>query len=93
MTTQTTRGLFISFEGVDGAGKTTQVERLAEFWRARGREVVVTREPGGTELGTRIRQLLLHGAEPIAPRTEALLFAADRAQHVAQVVRLSLIHI
>ena len=90
MTTQTTRGLFISFEGVDGAGKTTQVERLAEFWRARGREVVVTREPGGTELGTRIRQLLLHGAEPIAPRTEALLFAADRAQHVAQVVRPAL---
>ena len=90
MATQTTRGLFISFEGVDGAGKTTQVERLAEFWRARGREVVVTREPGGTELGTRIRQLLLHGAEPIAPRTEALLFAADRAQHVAQVVRPAL---
>ena len=90
MTTQTPRGLFISFEGVDGAGKTTQVERLAEFWRARGREVVVTREPGGTELGTRIRQLLLHGAEPIAPRTEARLFAADRAQHVAQVVRPAL---
>ena len=90
MATPTTRGLFISFEGVDGAGKTTQVERLAEFWRARGREVVVTREPGGTELGTRIRQLLLHGAEPIAPRTEALLFAADRAQHVAQVVRPAL---
>ncbi len=90
MATPTTRGLFISFEGVDGAGKTTQVERLAEFWRARGREVVVTREPGGTELGTRIRQLLLHGAEPIAPRSEALLFAADRAQHVAQVVRPAL---
>ena len=90
MATQTTRGLFISFEGVDGAGKTTQVERLAEFWRARGREVVVTREPGGTELGTRIRQLLLHGAEPIAPRTEALLFAADRAQHVSEVVRPAL---
>ena len=90
MATQTPRGLFISFEGVDGAGKTTQVERLAGFWRARGREVVVTREPGGTELGTRIRRLLLHGAEPIAPRAEALLFAADRAQHVAQVVRPAL---
>lgn len=52
-------GVFISFEGVDGAGKTTQVERLAQFWQERGREVVVTREPGGTSLGKRIRELLL----------------------------------
>lgn len=78
--------VFIAFEGGDGAGKSTQVAALAGWLRARGREVVVTREPGGTELGVRIRELLLHGGE-VAPRAEALLFAADRAQHVAAVVR------
>lgn len=84
-------GTFISFEGVDGAGKTTQVARLADFWRARGREVVVTREPGGTALGAGLRRMLLEtGDEPIAARAEALLFAADRAQHVARVVRPAL---
>ncbi|KFF31621.1 dTMP kinase [Bifidobacterium bombi] len=130
-------GLFISFEGVDGAGKTTQVQRLRDYAEAQGREVVVTREPGGTALGCSLRELLLQerdtgdvgdtagcaiggcgggrsdcgvavgagggvalgkggvadGAEgrkvdtaDIAPRTEALLFAADRAQHVAEVI-------
>ncbi|KFI63248.1 dTMP kinase [Bifidobacterium cuniculi] len=82
------QGTFISFEGVDGAGKTTQVGLLADWWRARGREVVVTREPGGTALGTRLRALLL-GADadvPIDARAEALLFAADRAQHAAEVI-------
>ncbi|NEG55361.1 dTMP kinase [Bifidobacterium platyrrhinorum] len=105
-------GLFISFEGVDGVGKTTQVERLRAALEAAGREVVVTREPGGTPLGRAIRRLLLHGvpadeaesgarnatggkaakAAPadIAPRAEALLFAADRAQHVAEVIRPAL---
>lgn len=81
-------GTFISFEGVDGAGKTTQVALLADWWRERGREVVVTREPGGTALGTRLRALLL-GADadvPIDARAEALLFAADRAQHAAEVI-------
>ena len=87
-------GLFISFEGVDGVGKTTQVERLRDYLEAAGREVVVTREPGGTALGGSLRQLLLRepgdaaeadGAD-IAPRAEALIFAADRAQHVAEVV-------
>ena len=77
-------GLFISFEGVDGAGKTTQVNLLADYLRALGREVVVTREPGGTALGTQIR------AMEISPRTEALLFAADRAQHVSEVIRPAL---
>ena len=80
-------GLFVSFEGVDGVGKTTQVERLHAYLEAQGRTVVVTREPGGTALGKAIRQLLLHGVDggavDIAPRAEALLFAADRAQHVA----------
>ena len=88
------QGIFISFEGVDGVGKTTQVERLREYCEARGREVVVTREPGGTPLGATIRQLLLNGvpqsSADIAPRAEALLFAADRAQHVAEVIRPAL---
>lgn len=82
-------GMFVSFEGVDGVGKSTQVERLKQYAGERGREVVVTREPGGTTLGTSLRQLLLHGGD-IAPRAEALLFAADRAQHVAEVIRPAL---
>lgn len=85
MTAHAPTGLFVSFEGVDGAGKTTQVKRLRTYLTERGRTVVVTREPGGTELGVQLRQILLHGGD-IAPRTEALLFAADRAQHVAQVI-------
>ena len=86
------QGTFISFEGVDGVGKTTQVERLRAYIEAQGRECVVTREPGGTTLGVAIRRMLLHGVDAddagsdIAPRTEALLFAADRAQHVAEVI-------
>lgn len=85
-------GLFISFEGVDGAGKTTQVNLLADYLRTLGREVVVTREPGGTALGTQIRAMLLtaNPDEEISSRTEALLFAADRAQHVSEVVRPAL---
>lgn len=83
-------GRFITLEGGDGAGKTTQAELLEEWLRARGLEVVRTREPGGTSLGRQLRELLLHGDEPIDPRAEALLYAADRAQHVAQVVRPAL---
>ncbi|WP_054953018.1 dTMP kinase [Flaviflexus massiliensis] len=82
-------GKFISFEGGDGAGKTTQIGKLAERLEAAGTEVVVTREPGGTELGLAIRQALLHG-EDLSPRTEALLYAADRAHHIATVVRPAL---
>ena len=88
------QGIFISFEGIDGVGKTTQVERLRAYVEAQGRECVVTREPGGTVLGVAIRKLLLGGVEgsdvDIAPRAEALLFAADRAQHVAEVIRPAL---
>lgn len=88
------QGIFISFEGIDGVGKTTQVERLRAYVEAQGRECVVTREPGGTVLGVAIRELLLGGVEDsdadIAPRAEALLFAADRAQHVAEVIRPAL---
>lgn len=78
-------GLFISFEGIDGVGKSTQVTMLRNYLEARGLEVVTTREPGGTRLGRSLRELLLHG-ESVAPRAEALLFAADRAQHVAQII-------
>ncbi|MDF7664404.1 dTMP kinase [Bifidobacterium sp. ESL0763] len=89
-----TSGVFVSFEGVDGVGKTTQVGRLKDYAEGLGYEVVVTREPGGTPLGAALRQLLLHGVSgddaDIAPRAEALLFAADRAQHVAEVVRPAL---
>lgn len=70
-------GLFVVVEGGDGAGKSTQAGLLAAWLREQGREVVATREPGGTGLGTRLRELLLHGQD-VAPRAEALLFAADR---------------
>ena len=84
------RGLFISLEGIDGVGKSTQVERLAEFFRAQGRTVLTTFEPGGTDLGQEIRHLLLHRKGDVAPRSEALLFAADRAHHVATKIRPAL---
>lgn len=85
----TQRAPFIVFEGGDGAGKTTQIERLVEHLRALGRTVVTTREPGGTPLGADLRRLVLHG-DHVAPRAEALVFAADRAHHVATVVRPAL---
>ena len=85
-----TRGKFITFEGGEGAGKTTQVARLAERLRAGGIETVVTREPGGTPLGESIRDVVL-GASP-EPVTELLLFAAARAEHVAKVIRPALAH-
>lgn len=83
-------GLFISVEGIDGVGKSTQIGMLAEFLTEQGREVVRTLEPGGTELGQEIRHLLLHRKGDVAPRAEALLYAADRAHHVATKVRPAL---
>lgn len=111
-------GLFVSFEGVDGVGKSTQALRLRDYLRGLGYRVTMTREPGGTPLGAIVRGLLLHGvdgvrlagpddgaaphdvsddaasddapAADISPRTEALLYAADRAQHVAEVIRPAL---
>src|SRR5215211_6016288 len=77
--------MFVTFEGLDGSGKSTQAELLAEGLRACGREVVLTREPGGTELGERIRELLLAGGE-VSPWAEAALFAAARAQLVDEVI-------
>ncbi|KGN32063.1 thymidylate kinase [Knoellia sinensis KCTC 19936] len=80
------QGLFIAFEGGDGAGKSTQVRLLAGALEELGREVVVTRQPGGTDLGAEIRNLVLHG-DHVSPRAEALLFAADKAHHVDQLIR------
>ena len=82
-------GYFISFEGVDGVGKSTQVRRLERYLGSAGYDVLVTREPGGTAIGEQIRSILLHG-EDESPRTEALLYAASRAQHVAQKIRPAL---
>ena len=85
------RGLFIVFEGGDGAGKSTQVARLAEWLSGQGRDVVVTFEPGDSLVGQRIRELVLNPATgEIAPRAEALLFTADKAHHVYEVVEPAL---
>jgi len=83
-------GLFITLEGGDGAGKSTQMGALTEWLRQRGHAVVQTREPGGTELGLELREIILHRRGYIAPRAEALLYAADRAHNVATVVRPAL---
>lgn len=82
--------MFISFEGIDGVGKSTQLESLQEFLISRGHKVLRTLEPGGTELGQEIRHLLLHRKGDVAPRAEALLYAADRAHHVATKIRPAL---
>ena len=82
-------GLFITFEGGDGAGKTTQSKLLATWLEQRGYEVVHTREPGGSSLGDSVRNVLLHGGH-VYERAEALLYAADRAQNIAEVVRPAL---
>ncbi|MCD1572602.1 dTMP kinase [Agromyces mediolanus] len=84
------RGLFITLEGGDGSGKTTQAELLREWLDGLGREVVRTREPGGTEVGVEVREIVLHHRGDISPRAEALLYAADRAHHVATLVRPAL---
>lgn len=77
-------GVFISFEGIDGAGKSTHIDALAGAFRAAGRTVVLTREPGGTPLAEKIRALVLH--EPMGPLTEALLMFAARRDHIEQVI-------
>ena len=84
------RRMFITFEGGDGSGKSTQIQSVRDWFESRGREVIVTREPGGTELGTEIRRLVQNGPEDVDARTEALLYAADRAYHVATVIRPAL---
>jgi len=82
------RGFFITFEGGEGAGKSTQIERLARKMRAKKYDVLVTREPGGSPGAEAVRHVLLSGAaEPFGPKMEALLFAAARSDHVEQVIR------
>lgn len=85
------RGFFITFEGGEGAGKSTQIERLANKLRAKRYDLLVTREPGGSAGAEAVRHVLLSGAaEPFGPQMEALLFAAARADHVEQVIRPAL---
>ena len=81
--------MFVTFEGLDGSGKSTQAELLCTRLRADGLEVVATREPGGTELGERVRELVLHGGH-VSPWAEALLYAAARAHHVDEVIQPAL---
>jgi dTMP kinase len=82
------RGRFITFEGIDGAGKSTQIAFLADRLREQGHDVLVTREPGGTELGEALRSLVL--GKPMDARTETLLMFAARSEHLAQVIRPAL---
>ncbi len=81
---------FITFEGIDGSGKSTQLRMLTSELRLRGHEVIATREPGGTPLGTRLREALLDTEQQVDPLAELLLYAADRAQHVRALVRPAL---
>jgi dTMP kinase len=84
-------GIFITFEGPDGSGKTTQIQRLSDYLQEQGQDIFVTREPGGTDIGEKIREIVL---DPIHKEmdkvTEALLYAASRAQHVAEVIKPTL---
>jgi len=84
------RGKFITFEGIDGSGKSTQLRMLASELRVRGFDVLTTCEPGGTPLGRRLREVFLETEETVAPLAELLLFAADRAQHVNFLVKPAL---
>ena len=83
-------GTFITFEGIDGSGKSTQLRLLGNFLRAKGCDALLTREPGGTQLGLRLRAALLDAMEEVDPLTELLVFAADRAQHVRRMLRPAL---
>lgn len=83
-------GLFITLEGGDGSGKSTQSHLLVDWLRSSGHIVVVTREPGGTDLGIELRELVLHRRGDMDPRAEALIYAADRAHHIATSVRPAL---
>ena len=83
-------GTFITFEGIDGSGKSTQLRLLGNFLRANGCDALLTREPGGTTLGLRLRAALLDAMEEVDPLTELLVFAADRAQHVRRLMRPAL---
>ena len=83
-------GTFITFEGIDGSGKSTQLRLLANFLKSKGCDALLTREPGGTPVGNRLRAALLDAHEEVDPLAELLVFAADRAQHVRRVLRPAL---
>jgi dTMP kinase len=83
-------GTFITFEGIDGSGKSTQLRLLANYLEQAGCDVLLTREPGGTPVGNRLRAALLDAQEEVDPLTELLVFAADRAQHVRRILRPAL---
>jgi dTMP kinase len=83
-------GTFITFEGIDGSGKSTQLRLLAQYLRSQGCELLLSREPGGTPVGLRLRAALLDVQGEVDPLTELLVFAADRAQHVRRVIRPAL---
>lgn len=80
------KGLFITFEGADGCGKTTQIEKLNEYLKNKNYETVITLEPGGTQIGKNLRQILLHHDGFVSNRAEVFLYLADRAQHVDEIV-------
>lgn len=82
----TKRGLFITFEGIDGCGKTTQMNLLAQYLQKKGIEIVITREPGAKGLGEKIREILLHYDGEVSSKAESFLFLADRAQHIDKIV-------
>lgn len=81
------KGLFITFEGIDGCGKTTQLNMLKEMLEKDGYKVITTKEPGSGNLGSEIRKILLHAKETIANKAEMFLFLADRAQHVEMIIK------
>jgi len=83
-------GIFISLEGPDGAGKTTQLKLLSKYLDSIGCQYLITRDPGGTSLGKQIRRILLHAETAVDPVTELLLYQADRAQHVSELIAPSL---
>ena len=84
------RGLFITFEGADGCGKTTQIELLDKYLRAAGRDTLLTREPGSRGLGEKLREILLNYDGEVSPTAESFLFLADRAQHVDCIIKPAL---
>nr|WP_321257141.1 dTMP kinase [uncultured Pseudodesulfovibrio sp.] len=83
--------MFITFEGIEGTGKSTQITKIKEYYESQGKEVFLTMEPGGSRVGTELRKMLLHvDNKDITPITELFLYLADRAQHIAQVIRPAL---
>ena len=84
------RGLFISFEGADGCGKTTQIELIDKYLHSKGFETILTREPGAKGLGTKLREILLHYDGEVSPNCESFLFLADRAQHIDCIIKPAL---